>query len=98
MLAVVQEAMANAGPGGEGCKVPGSHRVEKAVYPGVDLTVEDVNELFLFLLGMRPGTSLSRRQSHQVHASLEESRDSSNAPLRTGVFVAVRVLVARLGN
>lgn len=98
MLSIVQEAMGNAGAGGKGREVPGSHRVEKAVYPGVDLTVEDVNELFLFLLGMRPGTSLSRRQSHQVHASLEEPRDSPDAPLRAGVFVAVRVLVARLGN
>jgi|SRR5208282_3730492 len=98
MLAVVYEAMANAGPGREGCEVPRAHRVKKAVYPSINLTLENIYKLFFLLLGVGPGTSLSRRQSHQVHANLEESRSSPNAPLIAGVFVAVRVLVARLGN
>ena len=59
MLAVVYEAMADAGPRRKGRKVPGPHRVKNAVYPGVNLTLENVHELLFFLLGMRPGTSLS---------------------------------------
>jgi hypothetical protein len=53
-LAVVQEAMGNAGPGRKRRKVPGSHRVKNAVDPGVNLTLENVYELLLILLGMRP--------------------------------------------
>jgi hypothetical protein len=96
MLAVVYEAMADAGPGRKGRKVPGPHRVKKTVYPSFNLTLENVYKLFLFLLGMRPGTSFSRRQPHQVHANLEQSRSFADAPLIAGVFVAVRILVARL--
>ncbi len=96
MLAVVYEAMADAGPGRKGRKVPGPHRVKKTVYPSVNLTLKNVYKLFLFLLGMRPGTSFSRRQPHQVHANLEQSRSFADAPLIAVVFVAVRILVARL--
>ena len=46
--------MGDAGPGRKGRKVPGPHRVKNAVYPGVNLTLEDVYELLLFLLGVRP--------------------------------------------
>ena len=52
MLAVVQEAMADAGPGRKRRKIPGPHRVNLAVDPCVDLALEHVNELLLFLLGM----------------------------------------------
>ena len=96
MLAVVYEAMADAGPCRKGRKVPGPHRVKKAVYPSVNLTLKNVYELFLFLLGMRPRTSLSRRQPHQVHPNLQQSRSFADAPFMTRVFVAVRILVARL--
>src|ERR1700734_767521 len=58
VLAVVQEAMGDAGPRRKGRKVPGPHRVKNAVYPGINLTLEDVHELLFFLLGMRPRTSL----------------------------------------
>ena len=54
VLAVVYEAMANAGPTGEGCEVSGLHRVKRAVYPRIDVAFENVHELFLFLLGVRP--------------------------------------------
>src|ERR1700735_3339082 len=53
-LAVVQEAMGDAGRGRKCGKVPGPHRVKNAVYPGINLTFENVYELLLFLLGMRP--------------------------------------------
>jgi len=96
MLAVVYEAMAGAGLRRKGRKVTGPHRVKKAVYPSVNLTLKNVYELFLFLLGMRPRTSLSGRQPHQVHANLQQSRMFADAPLITGAFVAVRILVARL--
>src|ERR1700693_2518378 len=96
MLAVVYEAMADAGPRRKGGKVPGPHRVKDAVYPGVHLTLENVYELLFFFLGMRPGTSLSGRQPHQAHADRQQSRSSADAPLMTGVFVAVRIFVACL--
>ena len=96
MLAVVDEAMANAGPGGEGCKVPRPHRVKIAVYPGINLTFKNEYKLFLFLFGVRPRTSLPRQQSLQVHANLEEPRSSPDTPFIAGAFVAVRIAVARL--
>jgi hypothetical protein len=70
--------------------------MKKAVYPGVDLTLKNVNELFLLLLGMRPRTALSGRQAHQVHADLQQPRISADAPLMTVILVAVWISVARL--
>src|SRR5258708_16773298 len=96
MLAVVYKAMTDAGPCGKGRKVPWPQCVKIAVYPGVNLTLKNVHKLFLFLLGMRPGTSLSRRQPHQVHANLEQPRSFADAPFIAGEFVAVRILMARL--
>jgi len=96
VLAVVYEAMANAGTRRKSRKVSGPHRVNKAVYPRVHLTLENVHKLFLFLLGVGPRTSLSRRQSHQVYTDLEETSSFADAPLIARVFVAVRILVARL--
>ena len=98
MLAVVYEAMADAGPRRKGHKIPGPQRVKIAVYPGVNLTLKNVYKLFLLLLGMRPGTSLSRGQSHQVHANIEQSRSFADAPLIAGVLVGVRIMVAHLGT
>ena len=98
MLAVVYEAMADAGPGREGCKVPGPQRVKNAVYPSINLTLKNVHKLFFFLLGVRPGASLSRQQSLQVNADLEEAGSFAEAPFIAGVFVAVRIMVARLGT
>src|ERR1700685_3632259 len=88
--------MADAGPCGKGGEVPGPHRVNIAVDPGVNLTLENVHELLLFLLGMRPRASLPGRQPHQVHANLLQSRESTDTPLMTVVFITVRILVARL--
>ena len=96
MLAVVDEAMANAGPGRKGCKVSNSHRVKIAVYPRVNLAFKNVHKLFFFLLGVRPGASLSWRQSHQVYANLEETGCFADAPLIAGVFVGVRITMRRL--
>ena len=96
MLAVVDEAIANAGPGRKGCKVSRPHRVKIAVYPGINLTFKYEYKLFLFLLGVRPRTSLPRLQSLQVHANLEEPRSFPDTPFIAGEFVAVRVVVARL--
>jgi hypothetical protein len=96
MLAVVYEAMADAGPRRKGRKVPGPHRVNNAVYPGVNLTCENVDELLFFFFSMRPRTPLSRHQPYQVHADLLQSRNSADAPLMTGVFVAVGIFVAGL--
>jgi len=70
--------------------------VNIAVDPGVNLTLENVDELLLLLLGMRPRASLPGRQPHQVHANLLQSGRSADAPLMTGVFVAVRILMTRL--
>jgi hypothetical protein len=98
VLAVVYEAVANAGASGKGRKITRSHRVKKAVYPGVNLTFENVHKLFLFLFGMRPRTPLPWRQSHQVHADLKEPRGFANGPFIAGEFVAVRILVAHFGN
>jgi hypothetical protein len=98
VLAVVYEAMADAGTRGKSRKVSGPHRVSHAVYPRVHFTFKDVHKLFLFLLGVRPRASLSRRQSHQVHADLAEAGSFADAPSIAGVFVAVRILVAPLGT
>jgi hypothetical protein len=65
--------------------------VKFAVDPGVHLTFKYVHKLFLFLLGVRPGASLSGRQSHQVHAYLEEAGSFADAPLIAGVFVGVGI-------
>src|SRR5580692_10291272 len=96
MLAVVYEAMTDTGPRRKGGQVPGPHGVKEAVDPGVNLTLENVHELFFFLLGMRPGTALPRGQAHQVHTNFLQSRKFADAPSRTGDFVAVRISVARL--
>ena len=96
VLAVVQEAMADTGPSREGRKVARAHRVKNAVDPGVNLTLQNVHELLFFLLGMRPRTSLSRRQPHQVHADLQQSRNFADASLMAGAFVAVGIFVASL--
>src|SRR5580692_3932752 len=96
MRAVVQEAMRDAGTRRKGRKIPGPNRVKNAVYPGVNLTLENVDELLFLLLGMRPRTSLAGRQPHQVHADPLQSRSPADAPLMTGVFVAVRILMTRL--
>src|SRR5580704_5930687 len=96
MLAVVQEAMRDAGTRRKGRKIPGPNRVKNAVYPGVNLTLENVDELLFLLLGMRPRTSLAGQQPHQVHADPLQSRSPANAPLMTGVFVAVGILMTRL--
>ncbi len=53
-LAVVDEAMADAGAGGKGGKLTGTHRVNIAVDPRVNLTLENVDEFLFFLFGMRP--------------------------------------------
>jgi len=98
LRAVVNEAMANAGAGGKSCKLPCPHPVKKAIYPGVDLSLEHVCEFLLLLLGMRPRASLARRQAHQVHAEPEQTRGSADGPLVAGEFVAVGVTVERLGN
>lgn len=62
--------MADAGARGKSRKVSGSHRVSDAVYPRIHLTLKHVHKLFLFLLGVGPGASLSRKQSLQVHPDL----------------------------
>ena len=96
MLAVVQEAMRDAGPRRKCGKIPGPHRVKNAVYPGFNLTLENVDELLFLLLGMRPRTSLAGRQPHQVHADPLQPRSPANAPLMSRVFVAVGILMTRL--
>jgi len=98
MLAVVYEAMADASTRGESRKVSGPHRVSNAVYPRVHFALKNVHKLFLFLLGVRPGASLSRHQSLKVHADLEQAGGFAEAPFIAGVFVAVRIIVARLGT
>src|ERR1700719_3889134 len=98
MLAIVYEAMADAGTRGESRKVARPHRVSNAVYPRVHFTFENVHKLFLFLLGVRPRASLSWQQSLEVHADLEQAGSFAEAPFVAGVFVAVRVIVARLGT
>src|ERR1700730_5476769 len=88
--------MRDAGPRRKARKVPRPHRVKNAVYPRVNLTLENVYELLFLLLGMRPRTSLAGQQPHQVHADPQQSRSPANAPLMTGVFVAVGILMTRL--
>jgi hypothetical protein len=98
VLAVVYEAMANARARGKSREVSGPHRVSHAVDPRVHFTLENVHKLFLFLLGVRPGASLSRPQSLQVYADLEEAGNFAEPPFIASVFVAVRIIVARLGT
>src|SRR5271168_3809989 len=88
--------MANARACGKSRKVSGPHRVEIAVDPRVHLTLENVHKLFLFLLGVRPRASHTRRQSHQVHADLYEAGSFADAPFIAHVFVAVRIMMPRL--
>ena len=98
MLAVVYEAVANTGPGGKRRKVSSPHRVKMSVYPGVNLTFKNVYELFLFLFGVRPRTSLTRRQSHHVHANLKKTGSFADGPIVAIVLVGIGILVALLGN
>ena len=90
--------MANAGPGGKGRKVSGPHRVNKAIYPSLDLALKNVYKLLLFLLGMRPRTPISGRQSNQVYADLVKTSSFADRPLVAGVFLAIRVSMTGLVN
>jgi hypothetical protein len=95
---VVDEAMANPGPGGKGRKVSGTHRVNKAIYPSLDLALKNVYELLLFLLGMGPRTPISGRQANQVHADLAKTSSIANCPLVAGAFLALRISMTGLRN
>jgi hypothetical protein len=85
VLAVVYEAMADAGTRGKSSKVSGPHRMSNAVYPRVHFTFKDVHKLFLFLLGVRPRTSLTGNQSLKVHADLEQPGSFAEATFIAGV-------------
>jgi hypothetical protein len=95
---VVDEAMANAGSGGKGRKVAWTHRVNKAIYPGLDLALKNVDKLLLLLLGVGPRTPISWRQANQVHADLAETGSIADSPLVAGVFLAIRILMTGFGN
>ena len=93
-----REAMGDAGACRKGREVPGPHRVNRAINPGVDLTLEHVHEFLFLLLGMRPRTSLPGRQPQEIHANPSQPRGPADTPLMTGVLIAVGILVGRLRN
>jgi len=53
-IGVVDEAVTDPGAGRERGQVAGHHAVQVAVDPGVDLALDDIDELFLVLLGVGP--------------------------------------------
>ena len=53
-MGVVDEAVTDPGAGRERGQVAGHHAVQVAVDPGVDLALDDIDELFLVLLGVGP--------------------------------------------
>jgi hypothetical protein len=88
-VAVVQEAVADAGAGRERRQVARPHAVQVAVDPGVDLAVEQVNELLLVLLGVRPGRPRARRQPLEVDADADQARhvaDATHGPIASRLF------------
>jgi hypothetical protein len=53
-VAVVDEAVADPGARRKGRQVASLHRVQLPVDPGLDSTLEHVDELLLALFGVRP--------------------------------------------
>ena len=53
-LGVANETMGNSSAGGERGQVTSNHSVQVSVDPGIDLALDDIDELLFVLLSMRP--------------------------------------------
>src|SRR5208282_1721059 len=96
--AVVDEAMRDAGARRERREISRRHRVQSAIDPGIDFSLQNVDELLFFLLGVGPRASLARWEAHQIYANFEQTGGAPDAPLISVEFVAVRILMTILGH
>jgi hypothetical protein len=79
-------------PPGTRRNLPGSSN-EHRIDPGVDI-FRDVAKGFVSFLRRRLRISLARRQSDEIHTNLEQTSCVSEASLKSGHFVAARIIVA----
>ncbi len=79
-------------------EVPGLQAVELAVDPGVDLPLDDVDELLLRRLGVRIGGARARRHPVQEDPDPEQPGGAAEVTRRGHLLLAVRVAVALLGT
>lgn len=77
VLGVVQKAMGDARPRREGDPVTRAQAMELAVDPGIGVTLHDIDELFVTLMGMRLGAAAARRNCLEIDPEAAEAEPAA---------------------
>jgi hypothetical protein len=89
-LGVVQKAMSDAGSRREGDPVTRAQAMELTVNPGIGVTLEDIDELLVAVMGVGLGAAAARRNCLEIDPEATEAEPAAEGRQHSQEIAAAR--------